>query len=165
MSSGLVSKQVCWGASKDCPVIIFPDVESIVNARIESDVVNCVNHLGEAKDVLSSSSRSPMIIAELSTRHGTSGISIRAGPDHSYVVIGSRAKIAATIIISSRAAISSLSSTPAVRCTPLPHLHAHLTPYATIVMGANAMHHLPNKVRASHLNLGFFSATGLVDFR
>jgi len=59
------------------------------------------------------------------------------------------------MIKGSRAATSSLSSTPAVRRTPLPHLCAHLTPYTTLVMGANAMHHLPNKARANHLNPGF----------
>jgi len=59
------------------------------------------------------------------------------------------------MIKSSGVPICSLSSTPAVRLTPLPHLHAHLTPCAMIVTGANATHHLPDEVRANHRNPGF----------
>jgi len=85
-------------------------------------------------------------------------------------------RFAATMIKSSRAAICSLSSTPAARRTPLPHLCAHLTPCTTIVIGANAMHHLPDKDSDNNLNPGFvthacesllertlLSATGPVD--
>jgi len=51
MSSGLVSVQVSRGASKDQFMIIFPHMEGVVNARIESNIVSSLNHLGEAKDV------------------------------------------------------------------------------------------------------------------
>jgi len=57
------------------------------------------------------------------------------------------------MIKSSRAEICSLSSTPGASRTPLPHLCAHLTPYATVVMGVNATHHLFDKVRAASENL------------
>jgi len=103
-------------------------------------------------------------------------MSIRTGPDHSSVAIHSRAKVVAAMIKSSGVPICSLSSTPAVRLTPLPHLHAHLTPCAMIVTGANATHHLPDEVRANHRNPGFVThvceslleqthlmATGLLD--
>jgi len=51
VSSGLVSAQVGRDTSKNCLVIILPNMEGIVNARIQSDAVSSVNHLGEAKDV------------------------------------------------------------------------------------------------------------------
>jgi len=103
----------------------------------------------------SGKARSPMTTVELSARHGTSGMSIRAGPDHSCVAIRSCAKIVAAMIESSGAAVCSSTSTPAARRTPLPHLCAHLTHHATIAMGANAMHHLPDEVRANRPNPGF----------
>jgi len=117
--------------------------------------------------VLSSSSRSPMTTTELSMRHGTSGMLIRAGPDHSCVTICSHARIAATVIKSSRAALCSFKFHTCRRCTPSPHWCAHLAPYATIVMGANAMHHLPDKARANHLNPGLVTLTsaGLIHGR
>jgi len=39
------------GTSEDCLTLVLPKMESIVNLRVESDVVGSVNHLGEAKDV------------------------------------------------------------------------------------------------------------------
>jgi len=47
----LVSVQVGWGVSKDRLVTVLPNMEGIINSRIEGDVVSSVNHLGEAKDV------------------------------------------------------------------------------------------------------------------
>ena len=37
--------------SKDRLTVILPNVEGIVNLRVESDAVCTVNHLGKAKDV------------------------------------------------------------------------------------------------------------------
>jgi len=115
--------------------------------------------------VLSSLSRSPMITAELSMRHGTSGMLICAGPDHSCALICGHARIAATMIKSSRAALCSLKFHTCRRRTPLPCLCAHLAPYTTIVMGANAIRHLPDKAKANHLNPGLMTHTGLTNGR
>jgi len=63
--------------------------------------------------VLSSSSRSPMITAELSMRHGTSGILIRAGPDHSCVTICRYARLHLLWLKALERHFVLLSSTPA----------------------------------------------------
>ena len=109
--------------------------------------------------VLSSLSRSPMTTAELSVTHETHGMLIRAGPDHSCVTICGHTRIAAAAIESSGAALCSLEFHTCRRRTPLPCLCAHLTPCATIVMGANATHHLPDEARANHLNPGLVTHT------
>jgi len=46
-----VGIQVGRGASQDRLAIVLPNMEGIVNSRVESDIVGRVNHLGEAKDV------------------------------------------------------------------------------------------------------------------
>ena len=51
VSSRLASAHVGRGVSKDCLVVILPNMKGIVNSRVESDAVGGVNHLGEAKDV------------------------------------------------------------------------------------------------------------------
>jgi len=51
MSRRLVGVQIGRGASKDCLTVVVPNVEGIVNSRVESDIICSVNHLGEAKDV------------------------------------------------------------------------------------------------------------------
>jgi len=51
VSSGLVGIQVGRGASKDRLTVVLPNMEGIVNSRVEIDAVGCVNCLGEAKDV------------------------------------------------------------------------------------------------------------------
>jgi hypothetical protein len=51
MSRRLVGVQIGRGASKDCLTVVLPNVEGIVNSRVESDIICSVNHLGEAKDV------------------------------------------------------------------------------------------------------------------
>ena len=37
--------------SEDRLPIVLPNMEGIVNSRVKSDIISCVNHLGEAKDV------------------------------------------------------------------------------------------------------------------
>jgi len=51
VSSRLVGAQVGRGASEDCLTVVLPNMEGVVNSRVESDVIGSVNHLGEAKDV------------------------------------------------------------------------------------------------------------------
>jgi len=51
MSRRLVGAQIGRGASENGLTVVFPNVESIVNSRVESDTICSVNHLGEAKDV------------------------------------------------------------------------------------------------------------------
>jgi len=50
MSSRFVIIQIGWGAWKDHFLIIIPDAESIIDARIESDTDSSVNHLDKTKD-------------------------------------------------------------------------------------------------------------------
>jgi len=51
VSSRLEGIQVGRGVSKDHLTVVLPNMEGIVNLRVESDVICSVNHLGEAKDV------------------------------------------------------------------------------------------------------------------
>jgi len=69
------------------------------------------------------------------------------------------------MIKSPRAALCSFKFHTCRRRTPLPYLCAHLTPYTTIVMGANAIHHLPDMARANHLNPGLMTHMGLIHGR
>ena len=51
MSRRLVGVQIGRGASEDRLMVVLPNVEGIINSRVESDVVCSVNRLGKAKDV------------------------------------------------------------------------------------------------------------------
>jgi len=46
MSRRLVGAQIGRGASEDRLTVVLPNVEGIVNSRVESDVVCSVYHLG-----------------------------------------------------------------------------------------------------------------------
>jgi len=49
MSRRLVGAQIGCGASEDCLTVVLPNVEGIVNSRVESDTVCSINHLQLAR--------------------------------------------------------------------------------------------------------------------